>query len=85
VAFNHVDGGSHLLGEEIHVHAFLQSQRGIGVPETIRRTRYALRAFAQLRFVQKIRNQGAIQCLRGLARDVGKYSVSLEIARMRSK
>ncbi len=25
VAFNHVDGGSHLLGKEIHVHAFLQS------------------------------------------------------------
>src|ERR1035441_1010908 len=36
VAFNHEDRSSHLLGEEIHVYSFLQSERGVGMPETIR-------------------------------------------------
>src|SRR5580700_7639127 len=75
VLLNHMDGSSHLLGEEIHVHAFLQSQRGIGVPEAIRRTRNTLRAFAQIRLVQKVRNQRAVKGFCRLARDVGKYSV----------
>ena len=57
VAFNHVDRSSHLLGEEIHVQALLQSERRVGMPETIRRTRNALRAFAQICLVQKVRNQ----------------------------
>jgi hypothetical protein len=89
VAFNHVDGGSHLFGKEVHVYTFLQSQRGIRVPEAIGRARNALRAFAQIRFVQKIGNQTAVKSFCGLACDVGKYSVvrcrGLEIARMRSK
>ena len=51
VAFDHVDGSSHLLGKKIHVHAFLQAERGIRVPETICRAWHALRAFAQIRFV----------------------------------
>ena len=75
VLLDHVDGGSHLLGKEIHVHAFLQAERGVGVPEAIGRARNALRAFAQLRFVQKIGNQTAVKSLCGLACDVGKYSV----------
>src|SRR6202789_192090 len=75
VAFNHVDGSSHLLSEEIHVHAFLQSERGVGVPEAIRRTRNALRAFAQIRLVQEVANQTAIKSFCGLARDVGEDSV----------
>src|ERR1700679_2372185 len=75
VAFNHVDGSSHLLSEEIHVHAFLQSERGVGVPEAIRRTRNALRAFAQIRLVQEVGNQTAIKSFCGLARDVGEDSV----------
>ena len=77
VAFNHVDGSSHLLGKEIHVHTFLQAERGIGVPEAIGRARDALSSFAQIRFVQKIGNQGTIQRLCRLARDIGKYSVIL--------
>src|ERR1700678_1286489 len=72
VAFNHVDGSSHLLGKEIHVHAFLQAERGIGVPEAIGGARNALRSFAQICFSQKIGNQGTIKCLSRLAGDVGK-------------
>ena len=51
VLLNHVDGSSHLLGEEVHVHTFLQSERGVGMPEAIGRAWHALRAFAQIRFV----------------------------------
>ncbi len=52
VLFNHVDGSTHLLSEEIYVHAFPQPQRGVGVPEVgLCRARHALRAFAQIRFV----------------------------------
>jgi len=81
--------GSHLLGKEIHVHAFLQSQCGVGVPEAIGRARHALRAFGQLRFVQKIGNQGLVESFAGLpvmlVNTLSSGSVALEITRMRSK
>jgi hypothetical protein len=35
-----------------------------------------LRAFAQIRLVQKIGNQGIVETFFGLARDVGKYPVA---------
>jgi len=57
VGFNHVDGSSHLLGQEIYVHAFLQPERGVGVTEAIGRARDALGAFAQFCFVQKMRGE----------------------------
>jgi hypothetical protein len=69
-----MDGSSHLFGKEIHVHAFLQTERGVGVPEAISGARNALRSFAQIRFVQKIGNQTAVKSFCGLACDVGKYS-----------
>ena len=75
VGFNHVDGSSHLLGKEIHVHAFLQSERSVGVPEAIGRARHALRAFAQFRFVQKVGNQLTVKSFFRLARGVGKDSI----------
>lgn len=75
VFLDHVNGGSHLLGKEIHVYAFLQAERGVGMPEAVSGARHALRAFAQIRFVQKIGNQGIVESLCGLARDIGKDSI----------
>jgi hypothetical protein len=51
VLLNHLNGRSHLLGKEIHVHALLQPERGVGMPEAIGRALHALRAFAQIRLV----------------------------------
>ena len=75
VFLDHVNGSSHLLGKEIHIHAFLQSQRGIGMPEAISGARNALRSFAQIRFVQKIGNQRIVESLCRLARDIIKDSI----------
>jgi hypothetical protein len=75
VAFNHVDGGSHLFGKEVHVYAFLQAEGCIGMAEVIGRARHVLCALAQIRLVQKVGNQRVVESFCGLACNVRKYSV----------
>jgi hypothetical protein len=75
VAFNRVDGSSHLLSKEIYVHAFLQAEGCVGMPEAIGRARHALRALAEMCLVQEVGNQRAIKSFCGLACDVREYSV----------
>lgn len=59
------------------------------MPEAIGRARNALRAFAQIRFVQKIGNQTAVKSFAGLpmmlVNTLSSGVVALEIVRMRSK
>jgi hypothetical protein len=35
VVFNHADGCAHLLGQEVHVNTFHESERGVGVAQAI--------------------------------------------------
>ena len=45
VLLDHLHRGAHLFGEQVHIHALAQSERGVGVPEAIGRAVGAKRPF----------------------------------------